>query len=267
MCIRDRVPVEDIGLLILDAPTTTYTHSVLTEVLAAGAAVIPCGSNHHPAGMFLPQQNTLQVQRVADQAAASLPLKKRLWKQIVRRKIRNQAFVLPKDSPARKALVELASHVRSGDPANVEAQAARRYWRAMFGDGFRREREGASPNNFLNYGYMAMRAAVARALCGAGLHPSLGLHHHNRSNTFCLADDLLEPLRPVVDRKVLNLHRAGAEELDRQVKYDLLSVLTEEVALAGATGPVMVALERVVASLVRCYEGTDKELLLPDLCN
>jgi len=262
-----RVPLEDLGLLILDAPTTTYTHCVLTEVLAAGAVVVPCGRDHHPVGLFLPQENSLLTQRFTAQVAAPLPLKKILWKQVVQAKIRAQAGALPEDSPARGLLKNLLPEVRSGDPTNVEAQAARIYWPALLGEDFRRSPDGLPPNCLLNYGYMVLRSCVARAVCGAGLHPALGLHHHNRGNPFCLADDLLEPLRPLVDVRVRALAAAGVAEINRDSKFELLSVLTETVHVGGEKGPLMVALERVTASLVRCYAGEQKKLELPRLWN
>ncbi len=262
-----RVPLEDLGVLVLDCPTTTYTHSVLTEALAAGAVIIPCGRDHLPRGLFLPQENALQTQRLAAQAAAPLPLKKRLWKQIVQTKIRHQSAALPPRATAKGKLKALVSTVRSGDPTNVEAHAARLYWPAMFGKRFRRRPDGPPPNSLLNYGYMALRACVARAVCAAGLHPSLGLHHHNRENAFCLADDLLEPLRPLVDVRVRALVERGAKRIDRESKTDLLSVLVETVEVAGARGPVMVGLGRTAASLVRCYAGEQRNLDLPRLWN
>jgi CRISPR-associated protein Cas1 len=262
-----RVPLEDLGLLILDAPTTTYTHAVLTEVLAAGAVVVPCGRNHHPAGLFLPQENSLIAQRLAAQVAAPLPLKKILWKQVVRAKIAAQLGALPPESPARGHLKNLISQVRSGDPTNVEAQAARIYWPALLGQDFRRSADGLPPNCLLNYGYMVLRACVARAVCGAGLHPALGLHHHNRGNPFCLADDLLEPLRPLVDARVRALAQAGHTEINRDSKVQLLTVLAETVEVGGEKGPLMVAIEKVTASLVRCYGGEQKKLELPTLWN
>ena len=262
-----RIPLEDIGVLILDAPTTTYTHSVITEVIAAGAVIIPCGRNHHPCGLFLPQDNSLIVQRLAAQVQAPLPLKKSLWKQVVQAKIRSQAAALGPHSPAARLLLSLVPRVRSGDPANVEAHAARIYWPALFGEHFRRLPDGEPPNSLLNYGYMVLRACVARAVCGAGLHPSLGLHHHNRGNPFCLADDLLEPLRPLVDARAKALVGGGVMEINRDSKTQLLSVLTETVEVAGAKGPLMVGLERVTASLVRCYGREQKKLDLPVLWN
>ncbi len=262
-----RVPLEDLGVLVLDCPTTTYTHSVLTEALAAGAVVIPCGREHLPRGLFLPQENALQTQRLLQQAAAPLPLKKRLWKQIVQAKIRHQAGALPEGSPARRKLAALVSTVRSGDPANVEAHASRRYWPALFGKTFRRRPDGPPPNGLLNYGYMALRACVARSICAAGLHPALGLHHHNRANPFCLADDLLEPLRPLVDRRVHALLQGGLTTIEREAKTQLLALMAETIEVAGARGPLMVALARTAASLVRCYAGEQKKLDLPKLWN
>jgi CRISPR-associated protein Cas1 len=261
--------LEDIGLLVLDAPSTTYTHAVITQVLASGAAILPCAGDHHPCGLFLPQNNSLQTARINQQAAASTSLRKRLWKQIVQCKIRNQAHAIAADHPSRVALLQMIPRVRSGDVTNVEAHAARRYWPVMFGKDFRRARDGDPPNGLLNYGYMVMRASIARAICGAGLHPSLGLHHHNRSNPFCLPDDLLEPFRPVVDRKVKELWESGVSGVDRATKIDLLGLLTEQVELGGGgqSGPFMVALERLTASLVRCFAGDQKELDLPKLCN
>jgi len=260
-----RVPLEDLGLLVVDAADTTYTHWVLTEALAAGAAVLLCGRNHHPAGLLLSQTNWLHTQRLHQQIAASKPLQKGLWKQIVQAKIRHQAQALGADRAEGRALEGLISTVRSGDPTNVEAQAARKYWRPMFGEAFRRDPEGQPPNYLLNYGYTVLRAAVARAVCGAGLHPALGLHHRNRSNAFCLADDMLEPLRPLVDVKVRELADGGNMEIDQEAKTELLSLLTATVEIDGQNGPLMVALERMTASLVRCYAGEDRKLVVPKL--
>lgn len=272
LCIRrghqtvGRVPLEDIGLLILDAADTTYTHHVLVRVLELKGAVLLCGRDHHPAGLMLPQENSLQTQRLLSQTSVSKPLLKQLWKQVVQAKLRNQAGVLQDDRAARK-IRSLVSKVRSGDPSNIEAQGARRYWKTLFGEEFRRSREGKPPNNLLNYGYMAMRAAVARSIAAAGLHPSLGLHHHNRNNHFCLADDLVEPLRPLVDQAVARLYQDGTEEITRESKTELLQLLTSEVEVSGNKGPVMVVLERTMASLIRCYQGECRKLELPSLCN
>jgi CRISP-associated protein Cas1 len=260
-----RVPLEDLGVLLLDSADTVYTHWVLTEALEAGAVIIPCGRDHLPKGIFLPQNNVLQTQRVLLQAACPLPLRKRLWKEVVRAKILNQAGVLKADCPQARKLEVLARQVRSGDPTNREAQAAKLYWPALFGNEFRRDPQGALPNAFLNYGYMVIRAAVARAIVSAGLHPSMGLHHSNRGNHFCLADDLLEPLRPMVDKEVVAIVAVGHAAIDEQVKYRLLSLLSDPVTFGEFTGPLMVGLQRMVGSFVDCLEGSRGHLDLPQI--
>lgn len=266
--VLQRVPIEDIGVLILASTATTYTHAVLSRLLTAGAVIVPCGDDHLPCGLILPQTGGLQTERLGRQVRAGKPLLKQLWRQIVMAKIRHQALALGDDDPVGQGLLEMAKRVRSGDPANVEAQAAKRYWRSLFGDErFRRNRDGPPPNNLLNYGYMALRAAVARAVAGAGLHPSLGLHHHNRYNSFCLADDLVEPFRPLVDVRVRQLRAAEQSELDHEAKRALLSVLTAPMRVDDQTGPFMVQLERMVASLVRCHAGQAKQLEIPKPCD
>lgn len=264
-----RSPIEDIGVLLLASNGVTYTHSVITRLLANGAVIVACGDDHLPCGLLLPQDNALQTQRLALQLQASKPLHKQLWRQIVVAKITNQAFALDHSFPEFKLMLALRDEVRSGDPTNVEAQAAKRYWAALFkglGQPFRRDREGPPPNNLLNYGYMALRATVARAVAGAGLHPSIGIHHHNRCNGFCLADDLMEPLRPLVDIRVRRLWNAGRIILDGETKRELLGTLTATVKVGDAEGPMMVALERYIASLVRCYAGEQDRLEIPKLC-
>ncbi|MFW6066427.1 MAG: type II CRISPR-associated endonuclease Cas1 [Planctomycetota bacterium] len=260
------VPVEDLGVLTLSTTAVTITNAAVCALLSAGAVIVPCGDDHLPAGLVLPQNNALQVQRLRRQIDAGKPLRKRLWQQLVRAKIQAQANALH-DRAAAKALRELARQVRSGDTTNREAQAARRYWPAFFGKGFRRSPDGPPPNNLLNYGYMALRAAVARAVASAGLHPSLGLHHANRSNTFCLADDLIKPLRPLVDRRVRELQLNGCAEVNRDSKAMLLGVLTASVRYSEGTGPLLVAVERMVASLVECFEKKRRRLEIPVTCD
>jgi CRISPR-associated protein Cas1 len=261
------IPCEDIGLVVADHQGTTYSHAALARLIEFGAAVLICGRNHLPAGLLLPLgSHTEVVWRIHDQIAISRPLRKQLWKQIVVAKVRGQANNLPASSAARRRLLALAGQVKSGDPTNVEAQAAKVYWPAWL-DGttpFQRNPEADDPvNGMLNYGYAVVRAAVGRALVSAGLHPALGLHHCNRSNAFCLADDLLEPLRPLVDGVVRSLHQEGRTELNRPAKAALLGVLTATVRIADQAGPLLVGLHRTVASLVRCFEGVDDRLQLP----
>jgi CRISPR-associated protein Cas1 len=260
------IPVEDVGVLILATSAATYTHAVIARLLARGAVIVACDDQHLPTGLLLPQHNALQPQRLRAQIGATKPTLKRLWKQLVVEKIRRQADLLDSldaDQTA-SALRGMARRVRSGDPDNIEAQAARRYWPALMGTRFRRRQtDGGIPNDLLNYGYMALRAAIARALCGAGLHPSLGLHHSNRQNSFALADDLLEPFRPMVDQKVRILLERGCDSIDKDAKRELLGLLTETVALDESAGPLMVNLERMAASLLRCFEGKQKALDIP----
>jgi CRISPR-associated protein Cas1 len=261
------IPCEDIGVLLVDNQATNYTHCVFTELLKCGAAVVLCDSSHLPAGMLLPiEANTIQTERYAKQINAKEPLKKKLWQQIVRAKIRHQAKLIKDETQTYKALTALISQVRSGDPSNVEARASKLFWRAYIqGMEFRRDAEGKPPNNLLNYGYMVMRAAVARAICSAGLLPSVGLHHRNKYNAFCLADDLVEPFRGFVEAKVREIIQSGEdyEELTQAIKARLLEVLYEEVEISDYKGPLMVGLHRTAASLQRCFAGEQKEIDLP----
>ena len=268
-----QAPCEDIGILVVDHPQTTYTHSALAKLAECGAAVVLCGRDHLPTAIILPIADHSQVVwRLRDQIAAGRPLRKRLWQQLVVAKIAAQAANLERELPARRKLLALSAEVRSGDPNNVEAQAAKVYWQnwlstadlaALDGESFRRDPNGAGLNSFLNYGYAILRAAVGRAIVAAGLHPGLGLHHSNRSNAFCLADDLMEPFRPLVDERVREMYRQGYHELTQPAKAELLGLLTCNMQLADQTGPLMVMLHRLAASLVRCFEGTQKRLEIP----
>lgn len=264
-----QVPCEDIGVLLVDHTGVTYTHSVMTTLLEHGAAVIVCNGQHLPAGMLMPMEsNSVQTERFRQQLTAKEPIKKRLWQQIVQAKIRHQARIVSDDEQTSGYLRGLAKRVRSGDPDNLEAQASRRFWRAYLqGLEFRRRRDGVWPNAFLNYGYMVMRAAVARALCSAGLLPAVGIHHCNKYNAFCLADDVVEPFRGFVELKVRSMcqGRTPEETLSQTVKATLLEVLYEPVTFSGYSGPLMVGLHRTAASVYRCLSGEDKQLELPQL--
>ncbi|MBN1972753.1 MAG: type II CRISPR-associated endonuclease Cas1 [Sedimentisphaerales bacterium] len=270
------IPCEDIGILLVDHSGVTYTHSVFTELLSKGASVVLCGSDHHPTGMLLPiESNSLQTERFRYQIEAKEPLKKKLWKQIIQAKIRHQAAIVGTDSDVYKPLMTLRHRVRSGDPDNIEAQASRKFWPAYFNCltdsstalGMTRDTDGKPPNNMLNYGYMVMRAAVARAICSAGLLPCLGIHHRNRYNAFCLADDLHEPFRGFVESKVRDIckNNGHVESLTQDIKAVILEALYEEVSIAGFKGPLMVGLHRTAASLQRCFASEQDELDLPEL--
>lgn len=264
------IPCEDVGLVVVDHHGVTYSHAALARIIESGGAVMFCGRDHLPAGLLLPMtSHTEGVWRINDQLKASKPLKKRLWQQLVRAKIGAQAQNLSNDSPARGKLLTLVREVKSGDPTNVEAQAARVYWSAWL-DGrpmaatFKRRPKSKDPvNAMLNYGYAVMRAAVARALVGAGLLPALGIHHRQRGNNFCLADDLVEPLRPLVDERARDLIDWGLDELNQRAKAHLLGLLTRTVRVGDQTGPLMVGLHRTVASLIRCYRNNARTLELP----
>lgn len=260
------VPCEDIGTVVVDQPQTVYTHPALTTLAEKGAVVVLCGRDHLPAAMVLPLGGHSEiVSRLHDQLNVSKPTKKQLWKQLIQAKIRAQGKNLGEDVLVRGKLLSMARRVRSGDPENVEAQAARIYWAAWSaGYEFRRDPDLPGLNSFLNYGYAIVRAALGRAIVSGGLLPALGIHHHNRSNPFCLADDLIEPLRPLVDERVLNMHETGYTELTPEAKGELLEVLAETVRLGETTGPLMVQLHRMVASLVRCYRGEAEKLEIPE---
>lgn len=269
------IPCEDLGMVIVDHPQATYSHAALSALAESDAALVVCGRDHLPAAILLPLSDHSQVVwRVNDQIAVKKPVHKRLWKQLVQAKIRAQADNLAPDCPARRKLLAFAADVRSGDATNREAQAARVYWQnwlihpdeEVSDAEFRRARDGVPPNSLLNYGYAILRAAVARALVGAGLLPSLGIQHSHRANAFCLADDLMEPLRPLVDARVRELYWDGRVDLDQPTKAALLELLTAPVITNGNGGPLMVALHSLTASLVRCYEGTAAQLEIPEPC-
>lgn len=248
-----KIPFEDIGVLILDSNGLSLTTGAITTMLEHGTAIVFCGDKHHPEGILVPLAgNTTYTQRFRAQVKATLPLNKNLWKNIVCSKINCQMSLLP-NCPAIERLFVLQKGVRSGDPGNSEAQAARAYWPALFGEDFRRNRDGDFPNPLLNYGYILLRSATARAITATGLAPALGIHHRSKYNPFCLADDLMEPYRPWVDARVLQLHREGKTEIDRDSKQHLLQVLTDKVIQNDDEGPLLSAIERTAASLSKVY--------------
>jgi CRISPR-associated protein Cas1 len=263
-------PCEDIGVLIVDHGQVTFTQQALARLMHHGATAIICGPDHLPAGILLPvSTNTETVSRLTEQIQSARPIGKRLWKQIIQAKIDAQRSALPGDPAEKLRLRNLRPQVRSGDPTNVEAQAAKSYWAGWrrvepkFAD-FRRDPDGEDPaNTFLNYGYAVLRAAMGRAIVAAGLHPAISLHHRHRANAFALADDLIEPLRPIIDRRAFRLVADGATELNRDSKAALLEALTETVDTEDQTGPLMVALHRYIASLVDCFGRRRDRLVIP----
>ena len=263
------IPIEDIGVVVLDHPRITITTGAMEALLENGAAIVTCDSRSLPTGLLLPLSgNTVQNERFRAQLEASLPLRKQLWAQTVSAKILGQAAVLEVQQAEAGCMMAWAKDVRSGDPDNLEARAAAYYWRHVFPDipDFVRDREGASPNNLLNYGYAILRAVVARALVSSGMLPTLGIHHHNRYNAYCLADDIMEPYRPYVDRLVIQVmaKHGCVEELTREVKYDLLGIPTLDVVINGRRSPLMVAVSQTTASLYRCFAGEQRRIDYPE---
>lgn len=261
-------PLADVAVMVVSHPQVTCTQAVLSGLAESGGVFVVCNAKHLPVGMLLPLvAHHAQVERFAAQAQASKPVRKRLWQQLVRAKIRAQAQTLLDLHGTDHGLLALLPQVRSGDPRNVEAWAARRYWGRLFGElDFRRHREDEDHNLLLNYGYAVLRAIVARAICAAGLHPSLGLHHHNRYSAYCLADDLMEPLRPIVDRAVveyLATHDAVCG-LEPKVKTWLVQALTERYEINGEQRTVFDIATRIASSLADVFLGNATTLELPD---
>lgn len=264
------IPIEDIGVVILDHRQITVTQSLLEELLENNCAIITCSSNHLPAGLMLPLYgHTLQNERFRQQINASLPLKKQLWQQTVQSKISNQASVLKYATGEEHNNMKVwATDVKSGDTGNMEARAAAYYWKTIFPENkdFIRDRYEGEPNNLLNYGYAILRAIVARALVSSGLLPTLGIHHHNRYNAYCLADDIMEPYRPYVDKTVLDIYSSRENlELTPEMKTILLSIPTMEVNINGKRSPLMVAASMTAASLAKCFNGEIRKIAYPEM--
>ena len=264
------VPIEDIGVIILDHPQITLTHALMSTLLSNNCALVSCDEKHLPCGMFLSLQgNSLQNKRLRVQLDASLPLKKQLWQQTVSYKIHNQAIVLEyATGEIHRNMIIWSENVKSGDTDNLEARAAAYYWKTIFPDNplFVRGQDEDYPNNLLNYGYSILRALVARALVGCGLLPLLGIHHHNRNDDFCLADDIMEPYRPYVDKLVLEiLASTGETKLNNEIKSKLLSLQTMDVTIDGIRKPLMLAVSTTAVSLRKCFSGESRKLIYPDM--
>lgn len=263
------LPIEDLGVVIVDDTRATYTQAVFLELLAAGATVMVTGRDHLPAGMMLPlDAHHVQTERHRAQVEASAPVKKRIWQAIISAKIAQQGHVLAHFTGDHDGLIPMARRVRSGDPDNLEAQAAQRYWPRLFGKKFRRDREAEGVNALLNYGYAVVRAAIARAVVAAGLIPSLGVFHRNRGNPFCLADDLLEAYRPYVDwrtKLLLDEHGGQAPPVgERSTRAALLSLFNETVLVGRRRNPMLLAIETSAASLCRALTNGERTLALPE---
>jgi CRISPR-associated protein Cas1 len=262
------LPIEDLGVVIVDDSQASYTQAVFIELLAAGATVMVTGKDHLPAGLMLPlDAHHVQTERHLAQVQATEPVRKRIWQALIFAKIAQQGAVLEHFTPDHGGLIPLSRRVRSGDPDNLEAQAAQRYWPRLFGKDFRRDRGAEGINAALNYGYAVVRAAAARAVVAAGLIPSLGVFHSNRGNPFCLVDDMFEPYRPYVDWRVkawvLEQGNPVPDLSDRAVRAALLSIFNETVRVGDRRYPLLLALHQTAASLCRALTGGDRTLALP----
>lgn len=261
-----KVPISEVGTLLLSSPHATCSVTALAALASQGTPVIVCDGNMRPAGMMLPFCEHYEIAtRISAQATALLPLRKRLWKAVVASKIAGQAAVLHELRGSDFGLREMAAAVRSGDSANMEARAARRYWTKLFGPAFRRRPGESLLNKMLDYGYAVLRAGVTRSICTAGLHPSLGIHHHNRANAFCLVDDLIEPFRPVLDRLIARLPSdlSRADDLTSTLKRQLAGCLEETLPFEGESRTTSDASFRSATSLAGVFLGEREKISLP----
>ncbi|MDG1728297.1 MAG: type II CRISPR-associated endonuclease Cas1 [Algibacter sp.] len=263
------IPIEDIGYLVIDHNETYISIPALNKLINNNCACIICDNKHLPNGMFLNlNSHHIQQEIFKHQINASLPLKKQLWQQTVIEKVKNQGILLEQITQTKNKFDYLASKVLSGDTSNMEAVAANFYWKAFFEIDFKRERFGNYPNNFLNYGYAILRAATARALSGSGLLNTLGIHHKSKYNAFALADDIMEPFRPIVDEIVHHImQNYDEQELTTEIKSEILSILTRTVYFKDEKSPLMVALQKTASSLQQCYSGKRKKIKYPNLWN
>lgn len=265
------IPVEDIGVIVIDNRQISFTSGIMSALLENNAAIITCNEKSLPVGLLLPLAgNYIQNERFRAQIDASLPLKKQLWQQTVEAKIRNQAAVLKHvmGEEARNMLA-WAGSVKSGDNDNMEGRAAAYYWKNVFATlpDFSRGRFEEPPNNLLNYGYAILRAVVARALVASGLLPTLGIHHHNRYNAYCLADDVMEPFRPYVDKLVVSILETGypVPSLTKEIKAKLLEIPSIDVVINNRRSPLMLAVSQTTTSLCKCFTGESRKMVFPEL--
>lgn len=261
------IPIEDIGFIVIENQETYISIPAISKLAANNVSIIFCDNKHMPQSMLLNlNSHHIQQEVFKHQIKATEPLKKNIWQQVIKQKIENQAGHLEIIGKHKTPLTNYAKKVLSGDTDNREAVAAAYYWKHLFNFEFKRERYGKYPNQFLNYGYIILRAAVARALSGSGLLTTLGIHHHNKYNAFCLADDIMEPYRPLVDAKVMQIIKKYEEqELTTAIKAELLSVLTQTVYFNNKKSPLMVALSTTTSSLQQCFMGKTRKIIYPKI--
>lgn len=271
--VKDRtttIPIEDIGVVILDHSQVTISHHLIHRLIENNCALITCDDKHMPLGLMLNLNgNSTQQERFDAQINASVPLRKQLWAQTIEAKIQNQASILKQRGIKHDNMLYWAGSVKSGDSENHEARAAAYYWQNLFpGFGsFTRDPEGNAPNNLLNYGYAILRAVTARSLVGSGLLPTFGIFHRNRYNAYCLADDVMEPYRPYVDKTVLSItdYNPDMDELTKELKAQLLGIPAMDVSINGQQSPLMVAMQQTTASIAKCFLGEARKIIYPEM--
>lgn len=271
--IVSSIPIEDIGIVIIDNPQISVSHGLMNALISNNATILWCDEKHMPNGLVLPMTaNHSYTEKLRYQLSATEPLKKQLWKQTVKQKILNQAEVLNSAGFSDESLKRMSLRVASGDPDNIEAQAAAIYWSKLFTDtdvGFTRSRYGTPPNHLLNFGYAILRSIIARALVGSGLLPAIGIFHRNKYNAFCLADDIMEPYRPFVDLWVHDIcSRYDIDDFslqDKEIKREILKIPTLDVTINNKSSPLMIGAQRTSASLIACFEGQERKLKYPQM--
>ena len=261
-----RVALSDIGALIINAHGISYSNDLIVALGKSKVPVVVNGSNHLPVGWFWPiEGNSVQSKRMDAQIACKKPLKKKLWKQIVVSKVLSQASMLHAIKKPSTPLYVLTKKVKSGDTTNIEAYAAQRYWTILFGHSFRRDRSQGGINSMLNYGYTILRSAVARAVTGVGLHPTIGIHHQNKYNAFRLVDDLIEPFRVLVDWQTYHLHKSKKiDTLTPEIKERFVNILFQQIEGPRGSISVINAVNEVASSLASVYRHPNKQLWLPE---
>lgn len=264
---KKTAPIEDIGMVILDHYQIKITQPVLQALTGNNTAILVNDPSHLPLGLMLPMaSHNTYTEKLHLQVNASLPLKKNLWQQTIKKKIQNQAVLLRQLGIDTENMQYWATQVKSGDPDNYEGRAAAYYWKTIFDREFKRRRYGAPPNNLLNYGYAILRAVAARSLVASGMLPALGIHHRNKYDAYCLADDIMEPYRPYVDRKALTIIASDdfAGELTTGIKRQLLEIPVTDIIINGNRSPLMVGMQQTTASLMQCFEGETRKISYPD---
>ena len=266
--MKGKVPVEDLGLLMLDHWQITVSHQLIQKMMGNNVVVISCDAHHLPHGIMLPLHGHTEFSdRIKDQMEASEPLKKQLWKQTIECKIDNQKEVLRRLGNYYEPMIDYRNNVKSGDLTNMEGIAAQHYWKYLISLDFLRQRFGDSPNQFFNFGYSVLRSIVARAIVETGLLPVLGIFHKNKYNPYCLADDMMEPYRPFVDWLVMDwlTRNPDTEDLTKEFKAHILQIATKDVKIGGRTRPLMVAVKTTISSLYKCYTGEKRQISYPEL--